>query len=67
MKKLAFLFSLLVMLGLGVSCSENEGELNDVQREEAPLENAGESMEEGVQEMEDEGEQLGEEVEEIGE
>jgi hypothetical protein len=57
MKLVTLALTLVALLGLNVSCSERGADLDGIQREEAPLDGAGEEMgeelEEGREEMEE--------------
>jgi hypothetical protein len=53
MKKLTLLFVLMGLMGLNVSCSDREAELDDIQREESPINEAGEELEHVGDDIED--------------
>ncbi|MBA2405676.1 MAG: hypothetical protein H0V66_12945 [Bdellovibrionales bacterium] len=54
MKKFSILMALMMLLGFSVSC-DRRGD-NDFQREESPIEDAGDRIEDGADELGDEAE-----------
>ena len=63
MRKLSFLMLLIMVMGFSVSCDRGRdmGD-NDLQREEAPLREVGDEIEDGAEDVGDKAEDIGDEM-----